>query len=179
MPRITPLDAPYAPEIQASFDAIMQGAPPLLLFRTLAVSARAWKKFRAGSLLDRGPLNLRARELVINRTCALNGCEYEWGVHVAIFADAANLTPNEVVATAGEGSKASGWPEADRVILETVEALHTRSTLSDTEFTALRTHLEVDEIFEVFLLSGFYRTVAYLANGLALPLEETAARFPA
>jgi hypothetical protein len=29
------------------------------------------------------------------------------------------------------------------------------------------------------LLCGFYRTVAYLANGLALPLEDNAARFPA
>ena len=28
------------------------------------------------------------------------------------------------------------------------------------------------------MLCGFYRTVAYLANGLKLPLEETAARFP-
>jgi hypothetical protein len=29
------------------------------------------------------------------------------------------------------------------------------------------------------LLCGFYRTVSYLANGLKLPLEEKAARFPA
>jgi hypothetical protein len=28
------------------------------------------------------------------------------------------------------------------------------------------------------LLCGFYRTVAYLSNGLKLPLEATAARFP-
>ncbi len=28
------------------------------------------------------------------------------------------------------------------------------------------------------LLCGFYRTVSYLANGLALPLETDAARFP-
>jgi hypothetical protein len=28
------------------------------------------------------------------------------------------------------------------------------------------------------LLCGFYRTVSYLANGLRLPLEENAARFP-
>ena len=50
---------------------------------------RAWDKFRAGSLLDRGPLSLREREIVIDRTCALTGCEYEWGVHVALFAKAA------------------------------------------------------------------------------------------
>ena len=41
----------------------MRGAPPLMLFRVMAGHARAWEKFRAGSLLDRGPLTLaRARD---------------------------------------------------------------------------------------------------------------------
>ena len=63
MSRIAPLEPPYAPEIQQQFDRIMRGAPPLLLFRTIAGSPRAWEKFRAGSLLDRGPLTLaRARD---------------------------------------------------------------------------------------------------------------------
>ena len=29
-----------------------EGAPPLVLFRTVARSSRAWEKFRGGSLLD-------------------------------------------------------------------------------------------------------------------------------
>ena len=92
MSRIAPLQPPYAPEIQQQFDRIMRGAPPLVLFRVMAGNARAWEKFRGGSLLDRGPLSLREREIVIDRTCALNGCEYEWGVHVATFAEPAHLT---------------------------------------------------------------------------------------
>src|ERR1700709_2655280 len=99
MPRISPLNPPYAPEIQGDFDRIMRGAPPLMLFRVLARHERAWSKFRAGGLLDRGPLTLREREIVINRTCALTGCEYEWGVHVAIFAKPAGLTDEQVRAT--------------------------------------------------------------------------------
>ena len=85
MPRIAPLQPPYPPEIQAQFDRIMRGAPPLVLFRVMAGHTRAWDKFRAGGLLDPGPLSLRQREIVIDRTCALNRCEYEWGVHVASF----------------------------------------------------------------------------------------------
>src|SRR3974390_3025974 len=99
MSRIAPLDPPYAPEIQDQFDRIMRGAPPLMLFRVMAGHARAREKFRAASLLDRGPLSLREREIVIDRTCALNKCEYEWGVHVAIFAGAAELTDEQVRAT--------------------------------------------------------------------------------
>src|ERR1700710_1939829 len=92
MSRIAPLEPPYAPEIQAQFDRIMRGAPPLTLFRVVAGNARAWDKFRAGSLLDGGPLSLREREIVIDRTGALTKCEYEWGVHVALFATAGPLT---------------------------------------------------------------------------------------
>ena len=54
MSRIAPLHPPYAPEIQEQFDRIMRGAPPLMLFRVMAGHARAWDKFRAGSLLDTG-----------------------------------------------------------------------------------------------------------------------------
>ena len=99
MSRIAPLEPPYAPEIQQQFDRIMRGAPPLKLFRVIAGHARAWEKFRAGSLLDPGPLSLREREIVIDRTSARNGCEYEWGVHVALFAGAAELTGEQVRAT--------------------------------------------------------------------------------
>src|SRR5262245_57559805 len=140
MPRIAPLRPPYAADVQASFDAVMRGAAPLVLFRTLAASERAWRKFRAGSLLDRGPLSLRERELVIDRTCALAGCEYEWGVHVAIFAEAVRLTPQEVAATAGAGSVATGWTAAEAALLRAVEALHARATLCDEEFADLRAH---------------------------------------
>src|ERR1700759_3100486 len=96
MSRVAPLQPPYAPETREVFDRIMRGAPPLLLFRVMASQPRAWDKFRAGSLLDQGPLTLREREIVIDRTAALNKCEYEWGVHVALFAKPARLTDEEV-----------------------------------------------------------------------------------
>jgi alkylhydroperoxidase family enzyme len=178
MSRIAPLEPPYAPEIQAQFDRIMRGAPPLTLFRVVASSARAWEKFRAGSLLDQGPLSLREREIVIDRTCALTGCEYEWGVHVRIFADAAGLTEEQIRATVLGQADAPCWSAAEQALLAAVDALHVRATLSNDEFKALSAHYDDAKIFEIILLCGFYRTVSYLANGLDLPLEETAARFP-
>ena len=177
-PRIAPLEPPYEPDIAAQFDRIMRGAPPLTLFRVVAGNARAWDKFRAGSLLDGGPLSLREREIVIDRTCALTGCEYEWGVHVAIFAKAAKLTDEQVRATVLEGPDAPCWSAAEQALLAAVDALHHRATLSGEEFAALSAYYDEARIFEVILLCGFYRTVSYLANGLELPLEATAARFP-
>jgi alkylhydroperoxidase family enzyme len=178
MSRLAPLQPPYAPEIQQQFDRIMRGAPPLMLFRVVAGQPRAWEKFRAGGMLDRGPLSLREREIVIDRTCARTGCEYEWGVHVTTFAQAAQLTDAQVRATVLGDAAASCWSPAEQVLIATVDALHDRATLSDAEFAALSAHYDDAKILEVILLCGFYRTVSYLANGLALPLEEKAARFP-
>jgi len=149
-----------------------------MLFRVIASNARAWEKFRAGSLLDRGPLTLREREIVIDRTCARTGCEYEWGVHVATFADAAQLTEAQVRATVLDNADAPCWSPAEQALIAAVDALHARATLSDGEFKALSAHYDDAKIFEIILLCGFYRTVSYLANGLDLPPEEKAARFP-
>jgi alkylhydroperoxidase family enzyme len=178
MSRIAPLQTPYPPEIQSQFDAIMRGAPPLLLFRVLAGHSRAWDKFRAGSLLDRGPLSLRQREIVIDRTCALTGCEYEWGVHVQLFAAAAGLSEQQITATRGQDANASCWSAAEQALVAAVDALHHRATLSDDEFAVLSSHFDDAQILEIILLCGFYRTVSYVANGLALSLEPNAARFP-
>ena len=177
-PRIAPLEAPYPPEIQAQFDRIMRGAPPLLLFRVMAGHARAWDKFRAGGLLDPGPLSLRQREIVIDRTCALTRCEYEWGVHVAIFAGPARLTADEIRATVQGDAASLCWSPAEQALIAAVDALHHRAALSKDEFAALSAHYEAAQILEIMLLCGFYRTVSYLANGLKLPLEATATRFP-
>ena len=178
MSRIAPLEPPYAGEIQEQFYRIMRGAPPLMLFRVLAGNARTWEKFRAGSLLDRGPLSLREREIVIDRTCALTGCEYEWGVHIAAFAAAAHLTDEQIRATVLGKADAACWSAAEQALIAAVDALHVNATLDDAEFSALSAHYDDARIFEIILLCGFYRTVSYLANGLDLPLEEKAARFP-
>jgi alkylhydroperoxidase family enzyme len=178
MSRMAPLQPPYAPEIQAQFDAIMRGAPPLLLFRVLAGHKRAWTKFRAGSLLDKGPLSLREREIVIDRTCALTGCEYEWGIHIATFAGAAHLDEEQVPATVAGDAYAPCWSVAEQAMIAAVDALHFRATLDDAEFAALSAHYDEAKILEIMLLCGFYRTVSYIANALALPPELNAARFP-
>ena len=167
MARIAPLDPPYAPEVQEAFDRIMPpGAPPLVLFLTVARSERAWRKFRTASLLDRGPLSLRDREIVIDRTCANTGCEYEWGVHVTAFAAAARLTPEQVEATVRGSSDASCWTAQEQALLAAVDALHASSRLKPDEYARLSGFYAADEILEILMLAGFYRTVSYLANGL-------------
>src|SRR5438552_8948232 len=92
-PRIAPLEPPYAPEALEALTKWMppgSGAEPLKLFRTLTRHPTLSARMRplGAALLGRGTIPLRARELLILRTCARCGAEYEWGVHVTAFAGA-------------------------------------------------------------------------------------------
>lgn len=176
--RIAPAVPPFSPAIQACLDQVMRGAPPLRLFTTLARDERLFGRFFAGGLLDRGHLSLRQRELVIDRITALCGSEYEWGVHVALFAARAGFCPEQVRATVHEGPAAACWSEPERLLLRACDALHASCTLEAALWQALRAHFAEEALLELIMLAGFYRTVSYLTNALELPLEAFGARFP-
>lgn len=177
--RIAPAVAPYSASIQTALDKIMPpGVPPLLLFTTLARDERLFGKFFAGGLLDKGHLTLRQRELVIDRTTALCGSEYEWGVHIALFGQRVGLTQDQVRSLVhGDGADAC-WSAEEKLLLDFCDALHANCTLGDTQWQALRETFSEEALLELLMLAGFYRTVSYLTNALQLPLEKFGARFP-
>jgi alkylhydroperoxidase family enzyme len=180
MTRIEPLEPPFPPELQKVFDSIMPpGVPPLALFTTLARVPRIWDRFRAGSLLDRGPVSLRHREIVIDRTCARCGCAYEWGVHVAFFAQRAALTETQVRATVQGDAGHPTWSAEERLLIQMVDELHDSAAISDPLWDALAATFSVEQILELIGLVGFYHTVSFFANGLKLPPEARAVPFPA
>ena len=178
-PRIAPANPPYPPEIQARFDALMPpGAAPLVLFRTLARDRRLFARFMGGGLLDKGHLTLRQREIVIDRVTARCGSEYEWGVHVAFFAKRAGLDQAQLRSLVGGGPGDACWEAQDALLIRFCDALHETCDIDDALWAELRAQFSEDAMLELLLLAGFYRTVSYLANGLKLPLEGNAARFP-
>ncbi len=178
-PRVEPLTPPFAADVQAAFDKIMPaGVPPLALFTTLARVPRIYDRFRAGSLLDRGPVSLRHREIVIDRTCARCGCDYEWGVHIAFFADRAGLEPRHVRATARGDADDPAWSEQEMLLIRLVDELHDTANISDQLWESLNTSFSIEQIFELIALAGFYHTVSFFANSLRLRGEPYAAPLP-
>jgi 4-carboxymuconolactone decarboxylase len=179
-PRVDPVTPPYAPDVQAVFDKIMPpGVPPLTLFTTLARVPRIYDRFRAGSLLDRGPVSLRYREIVIDRTCARCGCSYEWGVHVAFFAERAALTPEQVRATVRGDGHDPAWSGEELLLIRLVDELHDNADISDALWKELAGTFSVEQIFELIALIGFYHTVSFFANGVRLGDEPLGAPPPA
>ena len=177
--RIAPQEPPFAADVQEWIARTMPaGKPPLVLFATLARDPRLCAKFFAGGLLDRGHLTLRQREIVITRTTALCGSEYEWGVHIAIFGARVGFDATQVVSLVRGDADDPCWSDSDRLLLRLSDALHRESTLDDELWQSLRADFSEVALLELLMLAGFYRTVSYLTNALRLPLEPDGTRFP-
>jgi alkylhydroperoxidase family enzyme len=178
-PRIAPANPPYAPEVQARFDALMPpGVAPLVLFRVLARDLRLFQRFMGAGLLDKGHLTLRQREIVIHRVTARCGSEYEWGVHAALFAERAGLGPEELRSIVRGGPDDACWSPEDALLIRFCDALHADCAIGNALWAELSTACSEEAILELVLLAGFYRTVSYLTNALKLPSEPFAAHWP-
>jgi alkylhydroperoxidase family enzyme len=176
-PRITPLPPPHHPSIAEDLQKLMPpGVAPLRLFTTLAHSPRVLGRVRRGGLLDPGPVPVREREIVILRTTALCGAEYEWSVHVGFFAAAAKLSADEIDATCT--GRTDSFPPRERALFEMCEALHRDARLGDDLWARLAIDRTAAELIELIALAGQYHMVSYLVNALGIELEAGARRFP-
>lgn len=182
MPRIQPLEPPHPADVQRALLRWMPpGAPhePLTLFRVLHRNPElASRMFALGAgLLGHGLLPAADRELVITRTTARAGCGYEWGVHAATLARSAGLTDDQLTATAAP-TIGPEWTDHQAALLRAVDELHDTADLSDPTWTALTTHYDDAQLLELLVLTGWYRTIAALANALRLPDEPWATPLP-
>jgi alkylhydroperoxidase family enzyme len=176
--RIAPASEPLPDDIRQAVDAVMRGRPPLLLFTTLARDRRLFFKFFNSGLLDRGHLTIRQREIVIDRVTACCGAEYEWGVHVSVFAAKAGLTEGQITSLTVGGPADACWTDADRLLIRLCDNLHEDCTVDDALWAELTEHYSDEALLELLMLAGTYRTVSYLVNSLRLPPEPGAGRFP-
>ena len=174
--RIAALEPPFTTPVAEALQQIMPpGVEPLALFRTLAVNERVFLRVMAGGFLDRGTITLREREIVIDRTCARCGSEYEWGVHIAFFAERVKLTEAEIAGTLAPD--AAAFAPRERLLLRLVDELHDTARVSDPLWQALRVEWSEPQLIELVALAGFYHMISFVTNALRIPLESYAARF--
>jgi alkylhydroperoxidase family enzyme len=180
--RIAPLEPPYAPAVAEQLAGMMPpGVEPIGLFRTFArnlpmtSAMRGWGGYVLGRRLS---LPLRLREIAIDRTCARCGCEYEWGVHIAYFAERAGLSPEQVTSlTHGDATDACWTDDADRVVIDVADALHDDAQIDDALWRRTTAQLTDIQVLDLLLLCGWYHAISYAANGAAVALEPWAPRF--
>lgn len=184
-PRIVALEPPYEPDVEEMLVRWMPpGAPmePLALFRTLAVHGELMSRMRplGSGILNHGLVTPRDREIVLLRTCARAGAEYEWGVHAVAFGKAVGLSSEQVAATAGGAGAATDpcWSDNDALLVRLADELHDTATVSDELWAALAERHSEPQLLELVVTAGWYRTLAYVINAARVPLERWAVRFP-
>ena len=184
VPRIAPLQAPFEPEAAAQLERWMppgSGIEPLALFRTLVRHERLAARMRplgAGILGSGASVPIELREVMIDRTCALAGAEYEWGVHVAFFADRVGLTPDQVTSLTHGGPDDPCWDdEGEQAIIRAVDDLHDRSTVADATWALLERHLSEEQQLDLLMLCGWYHAISFVANGAGMVGEPGAPTF--
>lgn len=181
-PRIAPLEAPFEPEVAAVLAPMMPpGVPPIALFRTfarnpaMAVAMQGWGRYE----LSRGlSLTMRQREIVIDRTCARCGCEYEWGVHIAFFAERVGFDDDQLRSLTHGTSADDCWIDpTERALIDAVDALHDHADIDDHLWSRLRAGLDEAQLLDLLLLTGWYHAISFVARVAGVPLEPGAPRF--
>jgi len=177
--RLGPIAEPFPSDIALALAAYpQQNGYVLSLFRTFANSVRFLKK-GVPNLLDReSPLSLRTREIVILRVTANKNCEYEWGVHVSIFAAAAKISQTQIEATRSGPVDPNLWSEPEVSLLKVIDSLCATGTIEDGLIEQFESDWTKEQQLEIFALCGTYHTISFVANSARLPNEPFGALFP-
>ena len=182
--RIAPLEPPFPEGIGELLQKMTPpGAPNILaLFRVLAHNPKLSERMMGlgGYFLGKPSLiSLRDREIVINRTCARCGAEYEWGVHVAAFAKAAGFSADEVGAFTAQPPRLDELNTRDALLVRFTDTLHDTATIDDALWSEMAALWEPPQLLELLMLAGWYHAIAYVCNAARVPLESWQARLPA
>jgi 4-carboxymuconolactone decarboxylase len=182
-PRIPPLEPPFPPETDAMLRRWMppgSGLDPLALFRTLGVHPDLSSRMRplGAGILGHGLVDPREREIVVQRTSARAGAEYEWGVHAVAFAGQVGLTAAQLVSTARGGASDPCWSTRDALLVRMADELHDTATVSTELWAELAATWSPAQLLELLVIAGWYRLIAYVINGARVRPEPWAARFP-
>jgi alkylhydroperoxidase family enzyme len=182
MPRIAPLEAPFPPDADAVLRAMTPpGLEPIALFRTLARNLQmtqamhTWGRYELSRQLSVG---MREREIVIDRTCARCGCEYEWGVHIAYFARRVGLTQDQIASlTHGDAADTCWANKRERLLITMVDELHADGDIMAVSWDELAAEFSEPQLIDLIGLCGWYHAISFLARAMRLEPEPGAPRF--
>lgn len=183
VPRIAPIEPPYSPDVEEMLRKWMPpdaGIEPLRLFRTLVVHGSLAARMRplGAGILGHGLLEPRDRELMIHRTCARCGAEYEWGVHAAFFGKAVGLSDLQLAATVTGPADDPVWSERERAVIRLADELHDAADVSDATYGELEGYFTAEQILELVVTAGWYHTISFVIAAARVAPEPWAARFP-
>jgi len=159
----------------ATAAALAELGPPIALFGVFARRpdrAHAIAQWGRYYLSRRVALTLRHRELIIDRTTALCRADYEWGIHVAAFADKAGLTGIQIASLAtGQPTDRCWNAPVDVAVLQAVDELHSTCDLRDETWEELVAAIGEEGAVDLILIAGWYHAISFAVRALRLTQE--------
>lgn len=179
--RIPPLPPEERDERTEALLSTMRAVPvhasdegtDLNIFATLARHPRLLKRWSdfGGTLLYRGELPERERELLVLRTAWNCRADYEWGQHVRI-GHLAGLTSDEIAAVATDDpADDPDWSAGDAALLRAADELHADARIGEDTWAALAERWSDAQLIELCMVVGQYHLVAFTLNSLGVQLE--------
>ena len=179
MSRIGFVEKPWPEAFAATAARVAApGKEPLTLFTAMGQDQKGLDRFLGSAVPAKGALDFHTREVVIERTAARTGCEYEWGIHTQMLAAKAGISPEQVRSTFDGHADDGNWDAKDAAVIATVDALLTNKKLTDAEFARVSAHFDTASLLEMVQLINFYHGVALFTGAIALASEPGMAKFP-
>lgn len=174
MARVTFLDKEQvSEEFQDMFQIVeARGGKILNLFKTVAHCPKIGPEFlRLGnSILLKGNLPDRLRELAIIRVGILADAKYETTQHIPIGRNA-GLT-NDQIETLADWHESPYFAPEERAVLQYTDEVAQNIRTSDDTFIAIREFLSQEQAVELTIVIGYYGMVSRLLESLQIELED-------
>jgi 4-carboxymuconolactone decarboxylase len=170
-PRIAPVQDPDEDQRTELESGPQLDGRPMNVFATLAHAPRilsACNGLGAALQVD-SPLSFRQRELVILRTAAHAGSEYEMFHHTKLGASA-GMSDDELAAAVDVTSR-HPWAPEEAALLRVTDELATTCDVSNEAWAGLGDDLDDAARISLLTLVGFFRLVGGVLNGARVQLE--------
>jgi 4-carboxymuconolactone decarboxylase len=112
----------------------------------------------------------RDKEILILRIAWLCGSHYEWNHHVLV-GKRVGLSEEEIKSIK-TGSKAQGWDNFDKLLLNSVDELYENRILSDTTWLGLSKKYDEKQLMDLIFVIGAYNMLAMFMNSVGFKTEE-------
>ena len=177
--RIAPVTEPNELQTKLLGEQAVGDGKVQNIFATLAKNTRVLKRFSdlGGTLLFRGVVPGREREIVILRVGWNCQSQYEFGQHTTI-GKRLGLTDAEIADLCRDRA-AGTWSEADAELIDLADELCAQDCVSDATWAKLAARWEEDALIELVVCAGFYRMVSGFLNSAGVQLDEGVPTWPA
>lgn len=159
-------------ELRTTFEKMeTRGNRVLNIFKVMAHCPDVGRDFLklGNSLLFRGKLDSRLRELAILRVGHLAQANYEWTQHVAVAKRVG--VPETQINAVPQWQDSDQFTAAEQAILQYTDEVADNIRVSDETFQKIKALLTEEQIVELTTVIGYYGMVSRILEALQVELE--------